>query len=399
VSAPDVCLISPYPPRGERHGGHSGVASYTANLAHALAGAGADVAVVAPRADGEPELGADGPVRVLRRFGAGAGALPAAAAAAGATGARTVHLQHETFLYGGASSVAGLAPALAALRTRRPTVVTMHHVVDPREVDRAFVRMHRVRAPVPVARAGLAAVRAAIGRLAGAVVVHDPAFADVVPGARVVPHGLEPADADPDAAGWAARWGLDDGALDVLCFGFLAPYKGLEAAVDAAALAGAGVRLVVAGGAHPRMARYADELGARAGRNVVFTGRVADGDVAACFAAADLALFPYPRPVSTSGALALALSHGTPPLVSPELAHSAGLPDALIAPREPAALARRLRALATDRGALSPVRAAAAAVAAGRSWPAVADAHLELYREVSHADRRPGRRLRAAQPG
>ena len=33
---PDVALVSPYPTRGERHGGASGVASYTANLAHAL---------------------------------------------------------------------------------------------------------------------------------------------------------------------------------------------------------------------------------------------------------------------------------------------------------------------------------------------------------------------------
>ena len=47
---PDVALIAPYPPAGERHGGHSGVASYTANLAHGLAAAGLDVEVVAPRA-------------------------------------------------------------------------------------------------------------------------------------------------------------------------------------------------------------------------------------------------------------------------------------------------------------------------------------------------------------
>ena len=41
---PDVALIAPYPPRDERHGGHSGVASYTANLAHALARSGSDPA-------------------------------------------------------------------------------------------------------------------------------------------------------------------------------------------------------------------------------------------------------------------------------------------------------------------------------------------------------------------
>ena len=173
MSTPDVCLISPYPPRGERHGGHSGVASYTANLAHALAGEGADVAVVAPRLDGEPERSQDGPIAVHRRFAmGGASALPVAALAAAGTGAPSVHLQHETFLYGGPASVAGLAPALAALRARRRMVVTMHHVVDPRAVDAEFVALHRVSAPVPLARAGLAAVRSSIQRLADAVGVH-----------------------------------------------------------------------------------------------------------------------------------------------------------------------------------------------------------------------------------
>jgi glycosyltransferase involved in cell wall biosynthesis len=396
VSAPDVCLISPYPPSGQRHGGHSGVAPYTAHLAHALAGAGAGVTVVAPLAEGERVRSDDGPVKVLRRFGPGAGALPAAAAAAVETGAPVVHLQHETFLYGGPASVAGLAPSLAALRARRSTVVTMHHVVDPREVDGAFVRLHRVRAPVRIARAGIAGIRGVIRRLAGAVVVHEPAFAGVVPGAHVVPHGVEPAGATGGAAAWRARWGLDDGALVVLCFGFLAPYKGLETALEAARLAGGAVRLVVAGGEHPRMPGYASELRERHGADAVFTGRVADDDVAACFQAADLALFPYPRPVSTSGAVALALAHRLPLLASPELAISAGMAPVLAAPREPVTLAGRLHALAADRRGLAPLRAAAAELLAGRTWEAVAGAHLDVYREVSDADRSPRRRLRAA---
>jgi glycosyltransferase involved in cell wall biosynthesis len=402
VSAPDICLISPYPPRGERHGGHSGVASYTANLAHALSDAGAGVVVVAPRADGEPERTADGPVTVLRRFAIGGpGALPAAALAATQTGAPAVHLQHETFLYGGPAAVAGLAPALAGLRARRGTVVTMHHVVDPRDVDAAFVRLHRVSAPVPVARAGLAAVRGAIARLADAVVVHEPGFQGVVGGSRVVPHGVEPsalAAADRTAA-WRERWGLQDGRLVVLCFGFLAPYKGLEAILEAGALAADAVHVVVAGGEHPRMegpGGYADELRCRHGAHATFTGRVDDADVAACFAAADVAAFNYPRPVSSSGALALALAHRTPILVSPQLAGSAGVPAALVAPADPVALAARLRHLAHDRPARDALREVARQLLDGRTWPAVARTHLDLYEEVAHAERTPRRRLRAA---
>ena len=41
MSAPDVALISQFPSLGERHGGWTGVASYSANLAGALGDEGA----------------------------------------------------------------------------------------------------------------------------------------------------------------------------------------------------------------------------------------------------------------------------------------------------------------------------------------------------------------------
>jgi acyl-CoA synthetase (AMP-forming)/AMP-acid ligase II len=49
VTRPDVALISPFPALGERHGGWTGVASYSANLAGALTDAGARVTVLAIR--------------------------------------------------------------------------------------------------------------------------------------------------------------------------------------------------------------------------------------------------------------------------------------------------------------------------------------------------------------
>jgi glycosyltransferase involved in cell wall biosynthesis len=254
----------------------------------------------------------------------------------------------------------------------------------------------------------MAAIRASIARLARAVVVHEPGFAGVVDGSRVVPHGVEPGGgaaggSDPEAAAriaaFRARHGLGDGRLLVLCFGFLAPYKGLERVLEAGRLAAESVHVVVAGGEHPRMAGpggYADQLRAEHGDHATFTGRVDDADVAACFGAADVAAFLYPQPVSSSGALALALAHRTPMLVSYELAGSAGVPEALVAPTGAAALAARLRALAVDGAARERLRDVAADLLAGRTWPAVARNHLDLYAEVSHAERGPRRSLRAA---
>jgi glycosyltransferase involved in cell wall biosynthesis len=321
---------------------------------------------------------------VRRSWRRGVTALPAAVAAARATGAPAVHLQHELFLYGGPAAAPGIVPALASLRAaRRRAVVTMHHVVAPAAVDRDFMRTHRVRAPPAVARTAVAGVQRAIGGFADRVVVHEPAFATVVPGATVVPHGIEARAATTRAAARAALGVAPDVTL-ALCFGFLAPYKGLETALEAAALAaGSGVELVVAGAAHPRLAAsYAAELRAAAPPNVRFTGFVPDADVHRWFAAADVALLLYPRPFASSGPLALALAHGTPVLMSEELAATTGAPPALGVPRSAAALAMRLRELAADPATAAALREQAAAMAVGRSWPEIARRHLELYEEV-----------------
>jgi glycosyltransferase involved in cell wall biosynthesis len=382
MTRPDVALISPFPSLGERHGGWTGVASYSANLAGALTDAGARVTVLASAENGEPGVARDGTTEVRRVWKRGPAALPAAAAAAHATGAPAVHLQHELFLYGGPAAVPGIVPALAGLRAggRRP-VVTMHHVVDPGRVDGEFTRTHRVRAPAGVVRAGVHSIHGAIRALAGTVVVHEPAFADVVGGAEVVPHGIEvPERADRAAA--RAELGVPDGKLCALCFGFLAPYKGIELALEAAGIAGDGVQLAVAGGEHPRLVAdgdsYARRLRALAPPNARFTGFVPDGDVAKWFAAADVLLLLYPQPFAASGPLALALAHGTPTLVSPALARTSGVPVDMVVPLEPHAIAARLGELASG-AQRDTLRERTEALAGGRTWPEVARRHLELY--------------------
>ena len=380
MTAPDVALISPFPGLGERHAGWTGVASYSANLAAALDDAGARVTVLASEEPGLPAAARDGALEVRRVWRRGAGALPAAAAAARATGAAAVHLQHELFLYGGPAAVPGVVPALAALRGRR-AVVTMHHVVDPADVDAAFTATHGVRAPAPVARAGVATVQRTIRALADAVVVHEPSFASVVGGAEVVPHGIEVVEDAVSRESARAALGVADDRLCVLCFGFRAPYTGLAAALGAARLAGDGVELVVAGGEHPRLAGdgYADRLRATAPGNARFTGFVPDADIARWFAAADVALLPYPRPFASSGPLALALAHRTPVLVSDALARTTGASGMLAVGADPAAIAARLGTLRADPAERERLRAAARRLAAGRTWPEVARRHLELY--------------------
>jgi hypothetical protein len=187
----DVAIVSLYPPPASKHAGRSGVASYTANLAKGLVDAGAAVDVVCPYDPGdEPIREHDGRVYVRRTFRRGATALVDAVTAAKNTRAPVVHVQFELFLYGGTLALLGLIPALAALRNAgRRVVVTPHQVVDPRTIDRGFVRTHRVRSPSLVARAGINLVQNTIGRLADAVVVHEPSFKEQISGSAVIRHG------------------------------------------------------------------------------------------------------------------------------------------------------------------------------------------------------------------
>ncbi|MFC7497525.1 MULTISPECIES: glycosyltransferase [unclassified Nocardioides] len=382
---PDLTLISPYPRLGSRHDGDSGVASYTANLAHALDAQGLDVCVVAPEIDGERADGYDGRVRVRRAFRSGRpGAVPAALAAARATGAAQVHLQHELFLYSGAAGLPATTAALARAKALGPpTAITMHQVVAPAAVTKDYTAMHRVRVPPVAARTAIDAVQRVLPRLADTVIVHEPSFQRTIPGATVVPHGIEePAPAAEPRDRLRARLGLGD-ELVALCFGFLAPYKGLETALEAASLAGPGVRVVVAGGPHPRLAAqgddYAERLRQRWADVATFTGYVPDADVSDWFRAADVLLLPYPEPHASSGPLALALAHRTPVLLSARLAEVVGADPELAVPPDPAAWADRLRALGAGASAAGRLREHVDGMAVDRTWPGVARRHIELY--------------------
>jgi glycosyltransferase involved in cell wall biosynthesis len=251
---------------------------------------------------------------------------------------------------------------------RRPLVLTAHDVLprEPRPGQRAAQRRlyERVDAIVVHSEHGRA-------RLVGELGVSEAKIA-------VIPHGvLTPAGDDRLPEELAGV----EGPV-ALFFGLLRPYKGLDVLLEAwRGIEGAELWVV----GMPRMDTSA--LRAAAPPGVRFVERfVPDGEVAALFRRADLAVLPY-REIDQSGVLFTALGAGTPLVLSavggfPEVA-AEGAAE-LVAPGDAAALHDTLARLLADPAARERLAAGARRAAAERyGWDGIARRHMELYARLA----------------
>ena len=168
----------------------------------------------------------------------------------------------------------------------------------------------------------------------------------------------------------------------VLFFGLLRPYKGLDVLLDAWRRLDPDAELWIVG--NPRM--DIAPLRASAPPSVRWVPRfITDVELPAYFERADLVVLPY-REIDQSGVLFTALAFGSPLLLSDvggfaEVAAQGAA--ALAPPADAQALAAEIGTLLAD-----PARRDALAVAARQaaattySWDAIAQRHLELYRQL-----------------
>jgi glycosyltransferase involved in cell wall biosynthesis len=250
---------------------------------------------------------------------------------------------------------------------RRPRVLTAHDVL-PREAlpgQRAAQRRlyERMDAVVVHSEHGRA-------RLVDELAL-DPARVHVIPHGVLRPAGDAPLPPELPAF---------DGPV-ALCFGLLRPYKGIDVLLEAwRGIAGAELWIVGA----PRMDTA--PLHAAAPPGVRFVERfVSEGEAAALFRRADLAVLPY-REIDQSGVLFTALGFGLPLVLTavggfPEIAGARAA--TLVAPGDATALHEALATLLVNPEQRAQLATAATALAAERhAWPAVAQAHLSLYRSL-----------------
>jgi glycosyltransferase involved in cell wall biosynthesis len=184
------------------------------------------------------------------------------------------------------------------------------------------------------------------------------------------------------------RLGLHQEATYLLFFGLIKPHKGLDLLLDAFAEAvavRAELRLLIAGEVMGRWEPYARQIEARNLTGVVDLrlGFVPTELLAEHFCAADLVVLPY-RETFQSGVALAAYTYARPVLATAV----GGLPEVVeegktgfLAPADdPRALARTIITATQDREALTAMGASAATrLATEHSWDHIAARHEQVY--------------------
>jgi glycosyltransferase involved in cell wall biosynthesis len=239
--------------------------------------------------------------------------------------------------------------------------------------------------------------RAVLAR-SDAVIVFSPAVAHELTAnlgqpqrLAIIPHGHFVGCHGPRPARDEARalLGLPLDAFVYVLLGTLRPYKGFEDAIDAfATLAPDGERpplLVIAG--QPKSAAYGAQIAVAAVRSagvVLRMARVPEEHIAAYWAAADVAVFPYRR-LTNSGALIDAMSYAVP-VIAPDTPAVRDLVQ-----EDENGFLFPLGDIAALRAAMERARRHTNLAALGRAalermrqddWRDIAAATLEVYRAV-----------------
>jgi len=360
-------------------GGWGGIAHYTWNLCAALATAGVDVSLLTNR---EWELAhLSTPFEVDPCFSARAGYLGNVKALRD----RIAHARPGVVHVQSLLSTRFDALLWPVIRRRAPVVMTIHNVRTHERIRWDDWTLWRCFAA------------------ADAVVVHTRQAGEIarqrLPAAariELVHHGdagfLQGRDR-PDRLVARAALGLPRGVQIVLVFGAIRPYKGLHGVI--AALAELRRRypdawLVIAG---PLLAGSEDEYRSAIRRAavddaVVFRPRyVPAKEVAAYFAAADVAVFNY-RDITDSGSLRLACDMGTPVVATAVGSFREFLTDGrtarLVEPGDAQALVAALGAVLADPVSAARMAQAARALAASAwSWAESAKATARLYEAIA----------------
>jgi glycosyltransferase involved in cell wall biosynthesis len=255
------------------------------------------------------------------------------------------NLLFTTFGHNPLIAFGGLATPLLTRLSGYYTHVTLHHLMEAVDLEDAGVRFPRF-----YRMAGAVATRMLL--LSNSVSVLMPAYRNILQeryggdNVHFRMHGIF--QQKPEFPDFSRR----GNPLRILAFGKWGTYKRLEPMIEAfdrviAALPG--VKLVIAGGDHPRTPGYTAGVAQQcAGRNdIQFTGYVPEEQIPELFQSATVVVLPYSSATGASGVAHLACAYGVPMVSSdlPDFRHMAteeGMAISFYTPGETNELAERL---------------------------------------------------------
>ncbi len=278
-------------------------------------------------------------------------------------------------------------PARMLARRRIPWVFTLHGA--PRTPYRLPLSLRAAYTAYFHAYGSFVIRRAALRTSVSASARDYPAVAPLMRGALVIPNGIEAdeyAAARPERA--IAGWPREGRVL--LSIGRLEPAKGFDTALRAlATMREDGLAYVVLGqdcGMGPVLRRLAEEL--RVSDRFFMLGHADMEQKRFAFRRSEMLLLPSWN--ESFGLVALEAMAARLPVVASAVEglcdlFAGELEDVLVPPKDPRALALRVRTLLADDGRAEALRERLTKRAGAFSWDGVAKQYVECYRDVLSA--------------
>jgi glycosyltransferase involved in cell wall biosynthesis len=311
-----------------------------------------------------------------------------------------VHVQHEFNMFGPASTALMFPVLLFLLRlSGSKTVVTLHAVVTPAEVDAEFARKFAFPKYLwPLLRLVIAAIYLSTLSLSLRVIVHavglkhelERAYAANSKRIWHIPIGVEDAPTQIVSGKWTE---LLTGKKVILFFGYLGERKGVEYLIHAfreVSMRHADWTLVVAGGILPYSGPYVDRLTKLISKleledRTIFltTTPFPPNELHELFHIAEFVVLPYTMSISGSLVLSFAMQHGKPVVasnlgvLSEEVGY--GQVGLLCKPADATDLFSAMNTLIADPYKRQKLALNMKQKAMDRNWPTVAQRTYELY--------------------
>lgn len=314
--------------------------------------------------------------------------------------ADVVHIQHEHSFWG------GILPNQSAFWNLRyliqkPVVITAHTTTSLADLLRLKEErrlLHRLAKSLLVRRSGYRDSVEIAPFVTGRCIVHTAQGRDdlVARGANpkylhVIPAGIpDPLPAPTQGESFKAAFGLA-GQRIVSLFGYIAPNKGYEVALDMLSGDRRDFTLVFAGGVRSAdMEPYAEGLRRRIHslgneKSVVITGYLSDADLAEAMAASSVVIAPHTY-ATGSYSITIPLAYAKAIVASDQACFTEIATDGaaleVVRTGDPEALLLAVDRLLQDDTRRRGLEENAMAYAARRTWKAVAERTVEVYRET-----------------